>query len=101
MTDIRHEALMGLARISVILMTEFLPEGLPKMPAVGWRWLRNVPKGPSPEGIAALQAAQAEHGLEYVTTGNACPPHPGQVGLYVRVRAGAAGPRRVAGALVA
>lgn len=83
----RSEVLTALAQIDVAVLTEFRVEGLPVVSASdpGWRWLGNAPKGPSSEGIAALQAAQAEHGLDRVTTGNAQPIHPDDIGIYVRV----------------
>lgn len=74
-----------MARLETMLMVEWLADGRPD-----WQdatWVGNVPAGPDPKGIVAVQVWQEQVGACHVTTGNPQPltmPHHGQVGVYIR-----------------
>jgi hypothetical protein len=88
--------------IAVITYGEWMVEGAELIGASSdldeWRWHANIPEGPSPDGIAVLEAAIDLVGRENVRTGNAAHPElrvplnspppvtyaPGQVGVYFR-----------------
>jgi len=78
----RSACLQMLAHIETCLLREFLADGSPE--TTECNWIENVPQGPSPEGVDKPLALQARYGAANVATGNAVPPMPRQIGLYVR-----------------